>query len=91
MPPANRRAVEGCNPISFLIADEVLSVGDYAFQEKCEARMKELMSGGTTVILVSHSIEQVRRLCNKATWLSHGDVVMTGATEEVCDAYTAEY
>ena len=74
-----------------LIADEVLSVGDYAFQEKCEARMKELMSGGTTVILVSHSIEQVRRLCNKATWLSHGDVIMTGATEEVCDAYTAEY
>ena len=74
-----------------LIADEVLSVGDYAFQEKCEARMKELMSGGTTVILVSHSIEQVRRLCNKATWLSHGDEIMTGATEEVCDAYTAEY
>ncbi|MBQ5326385.1 MAG: ABC transporter ATP-binding protein, partial [Oscillospiraceae bacterium] len=55
-----------------LIADEVLSVGDYAFQQKCEKRMAELLAKGTTVIFVSHSTEQVKRLCNKATWLEHG-------------------
>ena len=55
-----------------LIADEVLSVGDYAFQQKCEKRMAELLEKGTTVIFVSHSTEQVKRLCNKATWLEHG-------------------
>ena len=52
-----------------LIADEILAVGDFLFQQKCEKRMQELMSGGTTVILVSHSIEQIERMCNKATWL----------------------
>ena len=50
-----------------LIADEVLAVGDYAFQEKCEKRMEQLLANGTTVIFVSHSTEQVKRLCNKAT------------------------
>ena len=74
-----------------LIADEILSVGDYRFQEKCENRMKELMSGGTTVLLVSHSIEQVRRMCNKVTWLEKGNVIMTGPTEEVCRAYSTKY
>lgn len=74
-----------------LIADEVLSVGDYTFQQKCENRMRELMSGGTTVILVSHSIEQVRRMCNKATWLEKGVAVMTGDTQTVCDAYSSKY
>ena len=48
-----------------LIADEILSVGDFLFQQKCEARMQRLMSGGTTVLLVSHSIEQIERMCNK--------------------------
>ena len=52
-----------------LIADEILSVGDFLFQEKCEKRMNELMGGGTTVILVSHSIDQIERLCNRVTWL----------------------
>ena len=52
-----------------LIADEILSVGDFLFQEKCEKRMAELLSGGTTVILVSHSIEQIERMCNKVAWL----------------------
>lgn len=70
-----------------LIADEILSVGDFLFQEKCEARMKELMAGGTTVLLVSHSIEQVERLCNKVTWLEHGKVRMQGDAQAVCDAY----
>ena len=74
-----------------LIADEILSVGDYAFQEKCEKRMAELLAKGTTVIFVSHSIEQVKRMCNKATWLEHGKVIMTGDAETVCDAYSKKY
>ena len=74
-----------------LIADEILSVGDYAFQEKCEKRMAQLLANGTTVIFVSHSIEQVKRMCNKATWLEHGKVIMTGDAETVCDAYSQRY
>ena len=74
-----------------LIADEILSVGDYAFQEKCEKRMAQLLANGTTVIFVSHSIEQVKRMCNKATWLEHGKVIMTGDAETVCDAYSRRY
>ena len=72
-----------------LIADEILSVGDFLFQEKCEKRMRELMSGGTTVILVSHSIEQIERMCNKVTWLEKGRVRMTGDMQTVRDAYKA--
>lgn len=74
-----------------LIADEVLSVGDYAFQEKCEKRMAQLLANGTTVIFVSHSTEQVKRLCNKATWLEHGKIIMSGDAETVCDAYSKKY
>lgn len=74
-----------------LIADEILSVGDYAFQEKCEKRMAELLEKGTTVIFVSHSIEQVKRMCNKATWLEHGKIIMTGDAQTVCDAYSKKY
>ena len=64
-----------------LIADEVLSVGDFLFQQKCEKRMQELMAGGTTVILVSHSIEQIERMCSKVAWLSHGHLKMNGDTQ----------
>lgn len=74
-----------------LIADEILAVGDYAFQEKCEKRMKQLLDGGTTVIFVSHSIDQVKRMCNKATWIEKGKVIMTGDAETVCDAYSSKY
>lgn len=70
-----------------LICDEVLSVGDFLFQKKCEERMKELMSGGTTVLLVSHTIEQVERMCNKAAWLSHGRLVAQGDCAGVCNDY----
>lgn len=70
-----------------LIADEILAVGDFLFQQKCEKRMQELMSGGTTVILVSHSIEQIERMCNKVTWLEKGHVRMQGPCAEVCAAY----
>ena len=72
-----------------LIADEVLSVGDFLFQQKCEKRMQELMAGGTTVILVSHSIEQIERMCSKVAWLSHGHLKMNGDTATVCAAYKA--
>ena len=72
-----------------LIADEVLSVGDFLFQQKCEKRMQELMAGGTTVILVSHSIEQIERMCTKAAWLSHGELKMIGDIPTVCGAYKA--
>lgn len=70
-----------------LIADEILSVGDFLFQEKCEKRMAELMDGGTTVLFVSHSIRQIRRMCDRVTWLEKGLVRMEGPAQEVCSAY----
>jgi len=70
-----------------LIVDEILSVGDTEFQKKSSKRMRELMSGGTTVIMVSHSIQQIRELCSKAVWLDRGKVIMVGECNEVCDSY----
>lgn len=70
-----------------LIVDEVLSVGDAAFQEKSRARMTELMGGGTTVLFVSHSMEQIRQMCTKVVWMDHGQVRMEGDVQTVCDAY----
>lgn len=73
-----------------LIVDEVLAVGDYKFRQKCEKRMKELLDGGTTLLYVSHNIEEVKRLCDHAVWLDHGEARMIGAAKEVCDAYMTE-
>ena len=73
-----------------LIVDEVLAVGDYKFQQKCTQRMKELLAGGTTLLFVSHNIQQVRNLCDHAIWLDHGVIRMQGEVNEVCDAYMAE-
>lgn len=70
-----------------LIVDEVLSVGDAAFQEKSYRRMMELMGGGTTVLFVSHSLPQIRQMCNRVVWLNHGEVKMFGDVNTVCDAY----
>lgn len=70
-----------------LIVDEILAVGDFLFQQKCEQRIQEMMSGGTTVLIVSHSIEQIERLCNRVMWLEKGHVMMIGETAEVCKAY----
>ena len=70
-----------------LIVDEILAVGDAQFQEKSKRRMMELMSGGTTVLLVSHDIEQVKELCRRAVWLEHGRVREIGDAKEVCGAY----
>lgn len=70
-----------------LIVDEILSVGDAQFQEKSKKRMLELMGGGTTVLFVSHSIEQIREMCSQAIWLELGKVRMVGDAKELCDAY----
>ncbi|NOW06515.1 ABC transporter ATP-binding protein [Clostridium beijerinckii] len=70
-----------------LIVDEILSVGDANFQEKSKKRMLELMSGGTTVLFVSHSLQQIREMCSKVVWLDHGEVKMIGNTKEICDQY----
>lgn len=73
-----------------LIVDEILAVGDYKFRQKCEKRMKELLSGGTTLLYVSHSIDEVRRLCDHAIWIDKGVERMKGEVNAVCDAYMAE-
>lgn len=70
-----------------LIVDEILAVGDAQFQEKSKRRMMELMGGGTTVLFVSHSIEQIREMCSRVVWLEKGQVKQLGQAEEVCLAY----
>lgn len=70
-----------------LILDEVLSVGDGAFREKSEAKMKEIIENGKVTILVSHSIPQVRRMCNKVLWLDHGKQIAFGDAAFICDKY----
>lgn len=73
-----------------LIIDEVLSVGDAAFQRKCESRIDEMLQNNTTLLLVSHSNATIERLCKNALWLRDGEVVMSGEAKEVCEAY-AQY
>lgn len=73
-----------------LIVDEILSVGDYKFRQKCAKRMEEMLSGGTTLLYVSHSIDEVRRLCDHALWIDKGVQRMQGDVNTVCDAYMAE-
>ena len=70
-----------------LIVDEVLAVGDHKFQEKCHERIRNLMSGETTVLFVSHSIEQVKKICTRCIWLEKGKMIMYGDSKTVCDAY----
>ncbi len=72
-----------------LLADEILSVGDGAFREKCMKRMDSYMGSGTSVVFVSHSIEQVKRICQYALWIERGRQVMFGPVNDVCAAYTA--
>lgn len=71
-----------------LILDEVLSVGDGAFREKSENKMHEIIQNGKATILVSHSLEQIRRMCNKVLWLDHGNQIAFGQTNAICDEYT---
>lgn len=70
-----------------LIVDEVLSVGDFTFQEKCKRRIREMQEKGTAILLVSHNIEQVREVCSRAVWLEKGQVKMDGPCEEVTREY----
>lgn len=74
------------NP-EILIVDEILAVGDANFQAKSRKRMLEMMQGGTTVLFVSHSLQQIRDMCDRVLWLDHGKVKMIGPTQEICDAY----
>ena len=70
-----------------LICDEVLAVGDYLFQKKCEKKMNELRDKGATLLYVSHAIESVKDVCDHALWLSEGKIVMKGSVDTVCDSY----
>lgn len=70
-----------------LIVDEILAVGDADFQAKSKRRMMELMSGGTTVLLVSHTLSQVREMCDKVLWIERGQVQGYGEAKVLCDAY----
>jgi len=70
-----------------LIVDEILSVGDFRFQEKCEQRITSIMADGTTVIIVSHSIEQIERLCNHVVWLERGRIKNIGTASDICKLY----
>lgn len=69
-----------------LIVDEILSVGDIAFQAKSEAKMLSMIGGGTTVLFVSHSLEQIKKMCDRIIWIEHGVVQKSGG-KEVCDEY----
>ena len=74
-----------------LIVDEVLAVGDFHFREKCYRKIDELLDGGTTLLFVSHSAEQVKALCPKAIWLDHGHLMAFGDTYEVYGLYESAY
>ena len=70
-----------------LIVDEILGVGDYLFQAKCEDRIKNMISGGATVLVVSHSIKTIKEMCSRAILLRKGETVCVGDVDEVCAAY----
>lgn len=70
-----------------LIVDEILSVGDVQFQEKSLNRMKELMTGGATVLFVSHDIEKIEEMCHRVIWLNKGRIVKIGDAKEICEEY----
>ena len=74
------------NP-QILIVDEILSVGDIKFQEKSKNKMMEMITGGTTVLYVSHSIDSIKSLCTKVVWLEHGKIIKMGDPKEICDEY----
>ena len=70
-----------------LIVDEILSVGDIAFQAKSKEKMKSMISGGTTVLFVSHSLNQIEGLCDKVVWLEHGRIKKIGNAKQLCREY----
>ena len=72
-----------------LVVDEILAVGDFLFQQKCYKRMEEMLSGGTTLLFVSHDAEMVKRMCRRAVWLNDGVMMDIGEAAAVCDKYRA--
>ena len=74
------------NP-EILIVDEILGVGDADFQIKSQNRMMEMMGGGTTVLMVSHNVKQIREMCDRVVWIEHGQVVDYGDAEHLCSEY----
>lgn len=70
-----------------LIVDEVLAVGDFKFQQKCEQRLNQMTGKGATVLFVSHNVDQVEQICNKAIWLDGGQIRMCGDAKEICEEY----
>ena len=70
-----------------LIVDEVLSVGDFRFQEKCEKRIREMIGHGVTIILVSHDSKLIKEMCSRVIWLEHGAIRKMGSTESICNEY----
>ncbi|MGC4019344.1 MAG: ABC transporter ATP-binding protein [Muricomes sp.] len=74
-----------------LIVDEVLSVGDFRFQQKCEKRIRKMMDEGTTILFVSHSIEQVKSICNKIAWIEKGHLKKFGDAAAICEEYSKCY
>ena len=70
-----------------LIVDEIMAVGDDRFQQKSKSKMRELMSGGATVLMVSHNIDDIESFCSRVIWLDHGQIKMEGDTKTVCEAY----
>lgn len=73
-----------------LLVDEILSVGDQHFQEKCLNKMKELRSEGKTMVFVTHSLDSVKELCNRAIWIHNGEIKIDGQPEEVIEEYLKE-
>lgn len=80
-------SIATCTKPNVLIVDEVLSVGDFKFQQKCQARMKELLEGGTTVLFVSHSLGEIEKICDRAIWLDKGQLKMIGETAHVLNKF----
>ena len=74
------------NP-DILVVDEILAVGDARFRKKCNQRMTQMLSGGTTLLYVSHNIDSVKKLCDHAIWINKGQQMMAGDVNTVCDAY----
>lgn len=70
-----------------LIADEVLSTGDYKFKAKCEAKINQIRKNGATILFVSHHASQVQKVCTNAIWLDKGKIIMEGSSSQVCQAY----
>lgn len=70
-----------------LLIDEILAVGDQHFQDKCFEKMRELKDSGKTIVIVSHSLNSIKQLCDRAVWIYNGEIRMDGKTSEVCDEY----